>query len=85
MASLTVFNKAGERVAENVTADTFAAARKVWGRGSAVVVQSDCHEVFVDSVKLLRRLPVRAYEGRLLKRATCQKPEFEGYTAWQEA
>ena len=86
MCRLTIVNKAGDVVAEGVTAQTFAAFKKQ-GKGSAVVVQLDCgEEIFVDTVQLLRRFPRNVvYKARLLRRVV-KPPESlpAGHIVWEE-
>ena len=85
---MSVVNKSGEVVAEGITADTFVGAKKQWGKGSAVLVELECgEEIFVDTVKLLRRLPRGAvYTARLLRRVAAP-PEglAAGHNVWVEA
>ena len=89
MCKLTIVNKAGDVVAEGVTAQTFAAfKKKQQGQGSAVVVQLDCgEEIFVDTVQLLRRFPRDVvYKARLLRRVV-KPPESlnaTGHKVWVE-
>jgi hypothetical protein len=89
MASLSVVNKAGEILADGITAETFAGAKKQWGKGCAVLVELDCgEELFVDTVKLLRRLPRGAvYKARLLRRVAAPPEGLDaaGYNVWVEA
>jgi len=89
MASLSVVNKAGEVVADGITAETFVAAKKQWGNGSAVLVMLDCgEEIFVDTVKLLRRLPRDAvYKARLLRRVAAPPEGLDaaGHNVWVHA
>ena len=87
MCQLSVVDKAGNVVAEGVTAEKFAAFKKQQGRGSAVVVELHCgKEVFVDTVQLLRRFPRDVYKGRLLRRVV--KPpaglNATGHAVWVE-
>ena len=72
IASLTIFNRAGDVVADGVTAETFLAFRRRCGKGAAVVVELTCgEEIMVDTVGLLRKLPRGAiYKARLLRRTT---------------
>ena len=72
MCQLTIVNKAGEVVAEGVVPETFVSSKKQQGKGSAVLVELHCGgSIFVDTVRMLRRLPKGVmYKARLLKRAT---------------
>ncbi len=72
MASLTIFNRAGDVLADGVPAETFVAFRRRRGNGAAVVVELTCgEEIMVDTVGLLRKLPRGAiYKARLLRRTT---------------
>jgi hypothetical protein len=89
MASLRVVNKAGEVLADGVTADTFTRSRKEWGKGCAVLVQLDCgQELLVDTAKLMRRLPKGAeYTARLMQRIPRppKNIDCEGHAVWVEA
>ena len=88
MASISVVNKAGEVVADGVTPDRFMAFKRQCGRGCAVVVELECGaEIFVDTVKLLRRLPKSIYKARLLQRVTVIPKELDcsGRDVWVEA
>jgi hypothetical protein len=89
MCKLSVVNKAGDVVAEGVTPETFAGFKKKQGKGSAVVVELLCgEEIFVDTVKLLRRLPKdSAYKARLLRRVekTPESLGSAGHDVWVEA
>ena len=82
MASLTVSNKAGDVVADGVTAQTFMAFKRARGKGTAVVIELDCgEEILVDTVALFRKLPSGAeYKARLLRR-TIKLPEALGENA----
>ena len=86
MASLRVVNKTGEVVADGVTPETFLRFKKQQGKGCAVSVELDCgKELFVDTVKLFRRLPKNAvYKAHLLKRVK-NPPEIldcAGHDVW---
>ena len=86
MCKLTIVNKAGDVVAEGVTPESFAAFKKQQRRGSAVLVELDCGEILVDTVRLLRRFPRGAeYKARLLR---VVKPpaslDATGHTVWVE-
>ena len=88
MCRLTVVNKAREVVADGVGPETFMSFKKVHGKGSAVVVELHCgEEIFVDTMRTLRRLPSDAvYKARLLRRAA-QPPrdlDSSGYDVWVE-
>ena len=88
MCRLTVVNKAGDVVAEGVVPETFVNFKKAHGKGSAVVVELHCgEEIFVDTVRILRRLPKDAvYKARLLRRVA-QPPrdlDSSGYHVWVE-
>ena len=89
MASISVVNKAGEVVADGVTPDRFMAFKRQCGRGCAVVVELECGaEIFVDTVKLLRRLPRDAvYKARLLRRVAAPPEGLDaaGQSVWVEA
>ena len=86
MCRLTIVNKAGDIVA-GVTAQSFAAFRKQQGRGSAVLVELDCGEILVDTVRLLRRFPRGAeYKARLLLRVAKPPANLNatGHAVWAE-
>ena len=88
MCQLSVVDKLGNVVAEEVTPVKFAGFLKQHGKGSAVVVELHCgEEIRVDTVKLLRRFPRGAvYNARLLRRVL-ETPEglnAAGHTVWQE-
>lgn len=89
MASLRVVNKAGEVLADGVTAETFTRARKEWGKGCAVLVQLDCgQELLVDTAKLMRRLPKGAvYTAKLLQRVHRPPSSLDGkgHAVWVES
>jgi len=88
MASLTVVNKAGEVVADGITAETFVSTKKLWGKGSAVLVELECgEEIFVDTVKLLRRLPPLRRVARLLRRVAAPPEGLDaaGHNVWVHA
>ena len=70
MCQLSVVNKAGDVVAERVTSEKFMSFKKEQGKGCADAVELSCgQDLFVDTVKLLRRLPRDAvYKARLLRR-----------------
>ena len=88
MASLSVVNKAGEVVADGITAETFVAAKKQWGKGSAVLVVLECgEEIFMDTVKLMQRLPRGVYTARLLRRVAAPPEGLDaaGHNVWVEA
>jgi hypothetical protein len=72
MASLTIFNRAGDVVADGVTAETFVAFKRHCGKGAAVLVELTCgSEILVDTVRLLKKLPRGAnYKARLLRKTT---------------
>ena len=76
MAQLTVVNREGEVVADDVAATNFMAFKRQCGKGSALLVELDCgEEIMVDTVKLFRKLPRDvAYRARLLRR-TMSPPE----------
>ena len=86
---MSVVNKSGEVVAEGVTAETFVGAKKQWGKGCAVLVElCGGEELFVDTAKLLRRLPRDAvYEARLLRRVAAPPEGLDaaGHNVWVEA
>ena len=88
MCVLTIVNKAGDIIAQGVTAQTFAAFKKQQGSGSAVLVKLDCgEEILVNTVRLLRRFPRGAdYKARLLTRV--KKPPASlnaaGHIVWAE-
>ena len=90
MARLTVVNREGEVVADDVTATNFMVAKsQCFGKGSALLVELDRgEEIMVDTVKLFRKLPRDvAYRARLLRR-TMSPPrglEHAGCNAWAEA
>ena len=89
MARLTVVNREGEVVADDVTATNYMAFKRQCGKGSALLVELDCgEEIMVDTVKLLRKLPRDvAYRAHLLRR-TMSPPrglEHAGCNAWAEA
>ena len=89
MARLTVVNREGEVVADDVTATNYMAFKRQCGRGSALIVEVDCgEEIMVDTVKVLRKLPKDAlYRARLLRR-TMSPPEgleHAGCNVWAEA
>ncbi len=88
MATLTVFNKANEVVADGLTPEWFVQFKGKWGKGCAVLVRLDCgEEIVVDTCKLFRRLPKARYKARLLTR-TVAIPDglaAEGYEVWVEA
>ena len=97
MASLTVSNKAGDVVADGVTAQTFMdgvtaqtfmAFKRACGKGTAVVIELECGaEILVDSVALLRRLPKGAQYKALGENAAgekLQKEHAEGCHVWEE-
>ena len=87
MVSLWVVNQAGDVLANNVTAASYMAFKQKTGQGSAIVVELDCgEEIFVDTVKLLKRLPHDAvYRARLLRKTKSPPEDFEhaGYTVWE--
>ena len=89
MATLTVVNKSGDIVQEGVTPDRFMAFKRQCGRGCAVLVELECGaEIFVDTVKLLRRLPRGAmYRARLLRRVAAPPEGLDGagHVVWVEA
>ena len=69
MCKLTVVNQAGDVVAEGVTPETFMTFKRAHGKWSAVIVELHRGEIFVDTVRTLRRLPKEAiYRARLLQR-----------------
>ena len=88
MCRLTVVNKAGDVVAEGVVPATFVNFKKAFGKGSAVVVELHCgEEIFVDTVRILRRLPKDCvYKARLLRRVAEPPRDLDssGYHAWVE-
>ena len=67
MATLTVFNRAEEIVADGLSFTDF---KRRFGRGSALIITLDCgEEILVDSCRLFRKLPPKArYSAKLLKR-----------------
>ena len=68
MATLTVFNRAEEIVADGLSFTDF---KRRFGRGSALIITLDCgEEILVDSCRLFRKLPTSNYSAKLLKRAT---------------
>ena len=90
MARLTVVNREGEVVADDVTATNFMVVkRQCFGKGSALLVELDCgEEIMVDTVKLFRKLPRDvAYRARLLRRTMSPPRGFEhaGCNVWAEA
>ncbi len=88
MATLTVFNKANEVVADGLTPESFVRFKGRWGKGCAVLVMLDCgEELIVDTCKLFRCLPTARYKARLLAR-TFGIPDglaAEGHDVWVEA
>ena len=72
IASLTMFNRAGDVVADGVTAETFVAFKRRCGKGAAALVELTCgSEILVDTVKLFKKLPRGAnYKARLLCKTT---------------
>ena len=87
MCKLTIVNKAGDVVAEGVTPESFAAFKKQQRRGSAVLVELDCGEILVDTVRLLRRFPRGAeYKARLLLRVAKPPANLNatGHAVWAE-
>ena len=77
MARLTVVNREGEVVADDVTGTNFMVVKRQWfGKGSALLVELDCgEEIMVDTVKLFRKLPRDvAYRARLLRRTMSPPP-----------
>ena len=88
MCQLSVVNKAGDVVAERVTPEKFMAFKKEQGKGCAVAVELSCgKDLFVDNVKLLRRLPRDAvYKARLLRRAAKPPESLDcaGHIVWVE-
>ena len=72
MASLTIFNRAGDVVADGVTAETFVAFKRHCGKGAAALVELTCgYKILVDTVRLLKKLPRGAnYKVRLLRKTT---------------
>ena len=58
IALVTVVNREGEVVADDVTATNHMAFKRQCGRGSALIVELDCGEdIFRDTVKVFRKLP----------------------------
>ena len=88
MARVTVVNREGEVVADDVTANYMAFKRQC-GKGSALLVGLDCgEEIMVDTVKLFGKLPRDAvYRARPLRRTTSrpQGLEHAGCNVWVEA
>ena len=87
MARVTVVNREGEVVADDVTATNYMAFKRQCGRGIALIVELDCGEdIFIDTV--FRKLPKDAlYRARLLRR-TMSPPEgleHAGCNVWVEA
>ena len=88
MASISVVNKAGEVVADGVTPDRFMAFKRQCGRGCAVLVVLGCgEEIFMDTVKLMHRLPRGVYSARLLRRVAAPPEGLDaaGHNVWIEA
>ena len=89
MARVTVVNREGEVVADDVTATNYMAFKRQCGKGSALLVELDCgEEIMVDSVKVFRKLPDDAvYRARLLRRTTSRPRGLEhaGCNVWVEA
>ena len=86
MARLTVVNREGEVVADDVTATNYMAFERQCGKGSALLVELDCaEEIMVDTVRKLPRDVV--YRARLLRRTTSrpQGLEHAGCNVWVEA
>ena len=88
MCQLTIVNKAGEVVAEEVVPETFVSFKRQQGKGSAVLVELHCGEsIFVDTARMLRRLPKGVmYKARLLTRATRPPASLDstGHDVWVE-
>ena len=87
---LVVYNKAGDVVGADVTADSFMDFKRLRGKHTAMVVELTCgEEIFVSTCKLFRKLPRGAtYRARLLHR-TSQIPdglarEASGHNVWVE-
>ena len=89
MARLTLVNREGEVVADDVTATNYMAFKRQCGKGSALLVELDGgKEILVATVKLFRKLPRNAvYRARLLRRTTSrpQGLEHAGCNVWAEA
>ena len=88
MCKLSVVNKAGDIVAQELTPEKFMTFKRGQGKGCAVAVELLCgQDLFVDTVKLLRRLPRDAvYKARLLRRVA-KPPEgldVAGHVVWEE-
>ena len=88
MCQLSVVNMAGDVVAERVTPEKFMTFKKEHGKGCAVAVELSCgQDLFVDTVKLLRRLPRDAvYKARLLRRVAKPPESLDcaGHNVWME-
>ena len=80
-------DKVGNVVADGVTPGTFMSFKKEH-KGCAVAVELSCGQtLFVDTVKLLRRLPRDAvYKARLLRRAAKPPESLDcaGHIVWVE-
>ena len=87
MCQLSVVNKTGDVVAERVTPEKFMSFKKEH-KGCAVAVELSCgQDLFVDTVKLLRRLPRDAvYKARLLRRVVKPPESLDcaGHIVWVE-
>ena len=86
MATLIVFNRAEEIVADGLSFTDF---KQRFGRGSALIITLDCgEEILVDSCRLFRKLPPKAhYSAKLLKR-TPSIPDgldAENHIVWMPA
>ena len=89
MATVSVFNKTGDVLADALTVETFVSFKKRCGKGSALIVVLECGaEIMVDTLKIFRKLPRGEYRARLL-RSTTNLPkgfaqEAGNYDAWIE-
>ena len=90
MAKLTVYDKAGDVVADGLSAETFVAFKRRCGKGTAVIVKLERgDEVMVDSCKVFRKLPRGAsYTARLVRSTTKLPKEIAqvaaGRNVWVE-
>ena len=87
MCQLSVVDKVGNIVADGVTPDKFMSFKNEH-KGCAVAVELSCgQDLFVDTVKLLRRLPRDAvYKARLLRRVAKPPESLDcaGHDVWME-
>ena len=87
---LIVYDRKGE-VVGLVTADTFMAFKRKCGRHTAIIVELACGQgIFVDTCKLIKKLPRGAtYRARLLQRTSAIPDELareaSGHDVWVEA